>query len=44
MLVGNTITSGHHARTMSPNVSLEKKIPKEIRIESIEWDRKQWNP
>jgi hypothetical protein len=25
MLVGNTVTSGHHARIVSPNFSLEKK-------------------
>jgi hypothetical protein len=28
MLVGNTITTGHHARAVSPNYSLERKINK----------------
>jgi hypothetical protein len=47
ILVGNAVTSGHHARTVSPIFSLEKKkIPKEIRlrIKGIEWARKQWHP
>jgi hypothetical protein len=44
MLVGNTFTSGHHARIVSPDFSLENKIAKTIRIKGIEWDRKQWHP
>jgi hypothetical protein len=47
MLVGNTITFGHHARTMSPNFSLEKKKDEKeirLRIKGIEWARKQWHP
>jgi hypothetical protein len=41
VLVGNTVTTGHHAWTMSSSYSLEKK--KEIRqiIKGIEWERKQ---
>jgi hypothetical protein len=47
MLVGNVVTSGHHARTVSPSFSLEKKKEKKairLRIKGIEWDRKQWHP
>jgi hypothetical protein len=46
MLVGNTVTSGHHARRVSPSFSLEKKKPKKIRlrIKGIGWARKQWHP
>jgi hypothetical protein len=48
MLVGNVVTSGHQARTMSLSSSLEaqkKKIKKTIklRIKGIEWARKEWN-
>jgi hypothetical protein len=47
MLVGNVVTSSHHARTMSPNFSLEKKKKtKEIRLreKGIEYGTKQWHP
>jgi hypothetical protein len=45
MLVGNDVTFGHHARTMSPNCSLEIKSEAiRLKIKGIEWARKQWHP
>jgi hypothetical protein len=45
MFVDNVVTSGHQARTMAFNYSLEaqNKISKEIkiRIQGNEWARKQ---
>jgi hypothetical protein len=40
MLVGNVVTYGHHAKTISPNFSLEKKIKRAIRlrIKGIKWE------